>query len=113
VFVASSASSFCPSRSVSILPPGPEIGSNVNAGHTVEIFDPPAGEVRYAQIVVAILGASSYTYAEATWSQQLPDWIGSHVWALTTCQRGPSSKPIDSQICLVADFEQLDSSFEI
>jgi hypothetical protein len=26
-----------------------------------------------------VLGASSYTYAEATWSQQLPDWIASHV----------------------------------
>ncbi|MBM9995321.1 transposase family protein, partial [Pseudomonas aeruginosa] len=26
-----------------------------------------------------VLGASSYTFAEATWSQQLPDWLGSHV----------------------------------
>jgi hypothetical protein len=31
---------------------------------------------------VAVLGASNYTYIEATWSQQLPDWIGSHVRAL-------------------------------
>ena len=53
------------------------------AGQTVEIFDPTTGEVRCAQIFVAVLGASSYTYAEATWSQQLPDWIGSHVRALT------------------------------
>ncbi|MDZ4151101.1 MAG: hypothetical protein U1E01_08455, partial [Methylicorpusculum sp.] len=30
------------------------------------------------QIFVAVLGASNYTYAEATWSQSLPDWIGSH-----------------------------------
>nr|VFK36944.1 MAG: Integrase core domain-containing protein [Candidatus Kentron sp. SD]VFK40598.1 MAG: Integrase core domain-containing protein [Candidatus Kentron sp. SD] len=32
-----------------------------------------------AQIFVAVLGASNYTYAEATWSQGLPDWISSHV----------------------------------
>jgi transposase len=24
------------------------------------------------------MGASSYTYAEASWTQTLPDWIGSH-----------------------------------
>ncbi|WP_287250460.1 hypothetical protein [Mesorhizobium sp.] len=28
---------------------------------------------------MAVLGASSYTFAEATWTQTLPDWIGSHV----------------------------------
>jgi len=28
-----------------------------------------------------VLGASNYTYAEATWTQQLPDWIGAHVRA--------------------------------
>jgi transposase len=53
------------------------------AGHTVGIVDRATGEVREAQIFVAALGASSYTYAEATWSQQLPDWLGSHVRALT------------------------------
>ena len=36
------------------------------------------GEIREAQIFVAVLGASNYTYAEATWTQGLPDWIGSH-----------------------------------
>ena len=40
-----------------------------------------SGEVREAQIFVAVLGASNYTYAEATWSQQLPDWIASHIRA--------------------------------
>jgi len=34
---------------------------------------------RTAQIFVAALGASSYTFDEATWTQQLPDWIASHV----------------------------------
>jgi transposase len=43
------------------------------------IVDPATGEVRDAEIFVAVLGASSYTYAEVTWTQALPDWIGSHV----------------------------------
>ena len=49
------------------------------AGLTVEVVDPTTGEVHAAQIFVAALGASNYTYAEATWTQQLPDWIASHV----------------------------------
>ena len=48
------------------------------AGATLEVIDGLSGEVQTAQIFVATLGASSYTYAEATWSQTLPDWIGSH-----------------------------------
>ncbi len=51
------------------------------AGHTAEVVDRRRGEIRTAQIVVAVLGASNYTYAEATWSQGLADWIGSHVRA--------------------------------
>lgn len=49
------------------------------AGQTVEVINPASGEVREAQIFVAVLGASNYSYAEATWSQDLEDWIGSHV----------------------------------
>ena len=49
------------------------------AGQTVPVVDPETGEVREAQVFVGVLGARSYTYAEATWSQTLPDWIGSHV----------------------------------
>jgi len=45
------------------------------------VIDGPTGEVRAAQIFVAVLGASNYTYAEATFTQSLPDWIGSHVRA--------------------------------
>ncbi len=48
------------------------------AGETVDVVDPRSGEARAAQIFVAVLGASNYTYAEATWSQDLRDWIGSH-----------------------------------
>jgi len=47
-------------------------------GPTVPVVDPQTGEFRPAQVFVAVLGASSYTYAEATWSQSLPDWIASH-----------------------------------
>ena len=48
------------------------------AGATMEVIDGLSGEIRTAQVFVATLGASSYTYAEATWTQALPDWIGSH-----------------------------------
>lgn len=47
-------------------------------GPTMGVVDPSTGELRQAQIFVAVLGASSYTYAEATWTQGLPDWIASH-----------------------------------
>jgi transposase len=53
------------------------------AGQTVEIVDSASGEVSKAQIFVAVLGAGSYTYAEATASQGLEDWIGSHVRAFS------------------------------
>lgn len=52
-------------------------------GPTVEVIDARTGEVRSAQIFVAVLGASNYTYAEATWTQSMPDWIGSNTRALT------------------------------
>lgn len=52
------------------------------AGQTVEVADAATGEVRVAQVFVAVLGASNYTYAEATWTQTLPDWVGAHVRAL-------------------------------
>jgi len=51
------------------------------AGLTVPIADSSGGATRDAQIFVATLGASSYTFVEATASQALPDWIGSHVRA--------------------------------
>jgi transposase len=51
------------------------------AGLTLKIIDSATGEERAAQVFVCVLGASSYTYAEATWTQRLPDWIGSHIRA--------------------------------
>ncbi|HSG17295.1 MAG TPA: IS21 family transposase [Anaerolineae bacterium] len=52
------------------------------AGQTVPVVDPETGEIWPAEIFVAVLGASNYTYAEAQQSQSLPNWIGGHVRAL-------------------------------
>ncbi|MDH5274713.1 MAG: IS21 family transposase [Gammaproteobacteria bacterium] len=52
------------------------------AGDTVPIIDAMTGEVHEAHLFVAALGASSYTYAEARWTETLPDWICAHVNAL-------------------------------
>jgi hypothetical protein len=49
------------------------------SGKRVPIIDPATGVIREAEIFVAVLGASNLTYAEAAWTQSLPDWIGAHV----------------------------------
>ncbi len=49
------------------------------SGMTVPIVNPDTGELRPAEIFVAVLGASGYTYVEASWSQKKSDWIHSHV----------------------------------
>ena len=49
------------------------------AGLTVPVHDPRSGQIHEAQIFVAALGASHYLYAEATRSQQVPDWIEAHI----------------------------------
>jgi transposase len=51
------------------------------AGQTIPIVDATTGEVSQAQLFVAVLGASNYTYAEALPSQELPHWLGAHVAA--------------------------------
>ena len=48
------------------------------AGQTVPITDPGTGEVIRTQVFVGVMGASNYTFAEASASQTLPDWLGSH-----------------------------------
>jgi len=52
------------------------------AGSTVPIINAVTGEISQAQIFVATLGASSYTYACATPRQTTADWIGAQVQAL-------------------------------
>jgi len=52
------------------------------AGQTVPIVGRRTGEILFeAEIFVAVMGASNYSYAEATRMQTLPDWIGSHIRA--------------------------------
>jgi transposase len=50
------------------------------AGPTVPVYDRATGEVAFeAQVFVAVLAASGFTYAEATRTQTLHDWLSSHV----------------------------------
>lgn len=51
------------------------------AGQTIPVVDRQTGKTREAQVFVAVLGASNYTYAEATWDQSLANWTSSHVRA--------------------------------
>jgi transposase len=52
------------------------------AGDTVPVIvDRLTGQIRPAQIFVAVMGASNFTYAEASWTQALADWIGAHTRA--------------------------------
>lgn len=49
------------------------------AGPKISIRDPNTGKSREAVIFIGVLGASNYTYAEATWTRSSADWLGSHV----------------------------------
>jgi len=60
------------------------------SGDTVAVIDPKSGEILTAEIFVAALGASKYAYAEATWTQTLPDWIGSNIRMLEFFGAAPS-----------------------
>ena len=60
------------------------------AGDTVPVIvDRLTGEVRPAQIFVAVMGASNFSYAEATWTQGLADWIGAHTRAFVAIDGVP------------------------
>ena len=49
-----------------------------SAGMKAEWINTITGEIHEAEIFVGCLGASQYIFAEATATQQLPDWIASH-----------------------------------
>ena len=67
------------------------------AGDTVPVIDVAGGGVeRRAHIFVAVLGASSFTFACATWTETLPDWIGCHVAALNFIGGVPKSTVPDN-----------------
>ena len=57
--------------------PGDRLFVN-DGGQSMLVVDRLTGEVSVAQLFVAMLGCSNYTYAKATWSQALPDWFGIH-----------------------------------
>ena len=59
------------------------------AGHTMEVIDGATGEIHRAEVFVAVLGASSYVFAQATWTQSLPDWIAAHVNMLGAINGAP------------------------
>lgn len=61
------------------------------ANQTAEVIDRTSGEIRQAQIFVAVLGCSNYTYAEASWTQALADWLGAHVRALAFFGGAPAA----------------------
>jgi transposase len=66
------------------------------AGDTVPVVvDRETGLVELAQIFVAVLGASNYTYVEASWSQGLHAWINAHIRAFNFFKGVPE--------CLVPD----------
>jgi transposase len=50
-------------------------------GPTMPVVNPDTGEVRQAQVFVAVMGASNYTFACASWSQKQEDWLDAHVQA--------------------------------
>lgn len=52
------------------------------SGKRPKVVDPSTGEAREVELFVAVLGASNYTFAKATLSQQLPEWIAVHISAL-------------------------------
>jgi transposase len=74
------------------------------SGKKIMIVDRATGVVREAEIFVAVLGASNYTYAEAMWTQKLADWIEAHVrrrqlfGVFSQAHRDPQ------RICVVAEF---------
>ena len=48
------------------------------SGKRPGLVDRHTGELRRVELFVAVLGASGFTYTEATATQQLPDWVGAH-----------------------------------
>jgi len=66
------------------------------SGRRPGVVDPTTGEVKEVELFVAVLGASSYVYAEATWTQQLPDFVGSTTRALEFLGGVPRALVIDN-----------------
>jgi transposase len=67
------------------------------SGKKPVIVDRATGEVTEVELFVAVLGASNYTYAEATHTQRVSDWIGSHVRAFED-MRGVAHAVVPDQL---------------
>lgn len=79
------------------------------AGQTVPVvIDRESGEAKMAQIFVATLGASDYTYIDASWSQDLRSWTRSHVQALEYFKGVPKCLVPDNLKSAVVEAEQFD-----
>ena len=80
------------------------------AGQTLVVIDSASDEIRRAQVFVATLGASSYTYAEATWTQTAADWLGTHCRALAYFGGCPEIVVPDNARALIADPDRYEPS---
>ena len=73
------------------------------AGQTLPVVDASTGEIRRAQVFVAVLGASNYTYACATWQQTATDWVGAIIGALEFIGGTPRLLVPDQPRALIAN----------
>ena len=79
-------------------------------GKKMHVVDPVTGEIREAEIFVAILGASQLTYVEASFSQGLEDWIMLNENALRYfggAPRGISPDNLKSAVTKACNYEPL------
>jgi transposase len=90
-------------RSMRQLHPGGERLFVDYAGQTLPVVDALTGEIRRAQVFVAVLGASNYTYACATWQQTAADWVGAIIAALTFIGGVPRLLVPDQPRALIAN----------
>jgi len=79
------------------------------AGQTVPVVDASSGEIRRAQVFVAVLGASNYTYACATWQQTAADWVGAIIATLSFIGGVPRLLVPDQPRALIANPDAYES----
>ncbi len=65
------------------------------SGKKLSYIDPVSGEIIPVELFVGVMGASNYTYAEATRTQQGPDWIASHQRAFAFLRGVPEAVVCD------------------
>ena len=90
-------------RSMRQIHPGGERLFVDYAGQTLPVIDPTTGVIRRAQVFVAVLGASNYTYACATWQQTAADWVGAIIDTLAFIGGVPRLLVPDQPRALIAN----------